>query len=103
MIRTKRITSGSWQTIEWFFNATGFAFFKAPAGSTIKVRYGLGAFGKDRQKQTLNGREYKRLVVTAAFSLARARMQVKVPQTTDVTYDVYPGDPNIKLTPEKEF
>jgi hypothetical protein len=103
MLRTKRIRSGSWQTVEWYFNATGFAFFRAPAGTSIKVRYGVGAFGKDRQKKTLNGREYNRLIVTAGFSLARARMQVRVPQTTDVTYDVYLGDPNIIVTPEQEF
>lgn len=60
MIRTKRITSGGWRTVETFWNAAGTAFFKAPAGAQIKVRYGVGWFGFDRQKQTLNGNDYKK-------------------------------------------
>lgn len=42
MLKTKRIKSGSWQTVEWFWNAGGKAFFKAPGGASIKVRYGVG-------------------------------------------------------------
>jgi len=90
MIVTKHITKGDWRTVEWFFNANGTAFFKAPAGAQIKVRYGVGWFGFDRQKQTLNGSDYKKLEVGVG-SLGRARMQIKVSQTTDVTYDVYGG------------
>lgn len=43
MITTKHINSGDWRTVEWFFNANGTAFFKAPAGAQIKVRCGGGA------------------------------------------------------------
>ena len=63
MIRTKRITSGSWRTVESFWNARGTAFFKALPGAQIKVRYGVGWLGFDRQKQTLNGTDYKKLEV----------------------------------------
>ena len=90
MIRTKHITSGGWRTVESFWNASGTAFFKAPSGAKIKVRYGVGWFGFDRQKQTLNGRDYKKLTVGLG-SLGYARMQVSVSQTTNVTYDVYGG------------
>jgi hypothetical protein len=90
MIKTKRITSGGWRTVESFWNASGTAFFRAPAGAQIKVRYGYGWFGFDRQKQTLNGSDFKRLGVGYG-SVAYARMQVKVSKTADVTYDVYGG------------
>lgn len=90
MIRAKRITSGGWRTVESFWNAAGTAFFKAPSGAQIKVRYGYGWFGFDRQKQTLNGRDFKKLSVGLG-SLGYARMQVRVSETTDVTYDVYGG------------
>jgi hypothetical protein len=88
MIKTKRITSGGWRTVEFFWNAQGTAFFRQPIGAQIKVRYGKGWLGFDRQKQTLNGADYKKLKVGSA-SVAYARMQIKVSQTTDVTYDVY--------------
>lgn len=101
MVRTKRITSGGWRTVETFWNAAGTAFFKAPAGAQIKVRYGGGWFGFDRQKQTLNGNDYKKLTVGLA-SLAYARMQVKVSQTADVTYDVYGGGV-ARSSPEIKF
>jgi hypothetical protein len=101
MIRTKRIEAGDWQTVETFWNANGTAFFKLPAGASIKVRYGAGFLGVDRQKQTLNGSDYKKLSVGLA-SLSRARMQIKVSQTTDVTYDVYGGGVAV-TTPEIPF
>ena len=101
MIRTKRITQGGWRTVELFWNANGTAFFKAPSGAQIKVRYGAGWFGFDRQKQTLNGADYKKLGIGLG-SLAYARMQISVSQTTDVTYDVYGGGV-ARLSPEIPF
>lgn len=88
MIRTKRIAGAGWRTVESFWNVRGMAFFKASSGTLIKVRYGVGWCGLDRQKQTLNGRDFKKLEVGLG-SLGYARMQVRVSQTTDVTYDVY--------------
>lgn len=101
MIRTKHIASGGWRTVESFWNANGTAFFRAPAGAQIKVRYGVGWFGFDRQKQTLNGTDYKKLEVGMG-SLGYARMQVAVSQSTDLTYDVYGGGVAV-TTPEIPF
>ena len=101
MLRTKRIEAGDWRTVESFWNAEGTAFFKLPAGASIKVRYGVGFLGINRQRQTLNGSDYKTLSVGTA-SISRDRMQVKVSQTTDVTYDVYGGGVAV-TTPEIPF
>jgi hypothetical protein len=90
MIRTKHITSGGWRTVESFWNAKGTAFFRAPSGARVKVRYGAGFLGFDSQTQALNGADYKKLTVGIG-SVAYARMQVRVSQSTDVTYDVYGG------------
>ena len=54
------------------------------------MRYGVGWFGKDRQKQKLDGTTYKRLSV-GKWSITRARMQIKVSQDTELTYDVVPA------------
>ena len=91
MIRTKRVEGGKWRTVESFWRATGIASFRAPAGAKIKVRYGVGFLGIDSQEQTLDGLEEKRLTVGGG-SITIARMQVKVSQTTEITYDVGGGD-----------
>lgn len=101
MIRTKQAKGGKWTTLESFWNASATAFFRFPVGATIKVRYGAGWLGFDRQKQTLDGTPYKRLSVGSG-SIAYARIQIKVPQTTNVTYDVYPGGVPV-TTPEIPF
>jgi|SoiMethySBSTD1v2_1073268.scaffolds.fasta_scaffold611686_3 hypothetical protein len=101
MVKTKSIVSGSWRTIESFWNASGTAFFRQPGGTRIKLRYGIGWLGFDSQKQTLNGTEYKKLVVGFG-SVAYVRMQVEVRQTTDVTYDIY-GEGVAVTTPEIPF
>jgi hypothetical protein len=101
MIRTKHVTPGAWRTLETFWNANGLAFFRLPRGTQIKVRYGGGWLGFDRQKQTLDGDQFKRLEV-GIWSLGYARMQVRVGQTTDITYDVY-GDGVARPSPEIPF
>lgn len=101
MITKKHISSGGWRTVESFWNVKGTAFFQAPAGAQIKVRYGIGWLGFDRQKQALDGVEYKKLVVGLG-SLGFARMQIRVSQTADVTYDVY-GDGLARPLPEISF
>ncbi|MBW4421672.1 MAG: hypothetical protein KME13_21030 [Myxacorys californica WJT36-NPBG1] len=84
--RTKYVKAGDWETLESYWNATGHGYFRAPANAQIKVRYGAGSiFGKDRQKQTLNGNLVKSLEI-GAWSVAYARMQIKVPQNTNVSY-----------------
>lgn len=101
MIRTKHLRRGDWRTVESFWNATGTAFFRAPAGAKIKVRYGVGFLGFNSQEQTLNGSDYKKLEVGTG-SVAYARIQVRVSQDTDITYDVYGGGVAV-TTPEIPF
>lgn len=101
MLRIRRVKKGKWRTVESFWNASGTAFFRLPRGARIKVRYGVGWFGKDRQKQTLDGDDFRELSV-GGWSVTRARMQVRVSETTEITYDVYPGDVSISF-PEVRF
>jgi hypothetical protein len=53
--KTVFVTEGGWRTLETFFNASAVGVFEEPSGAAIKVRYGVGLFGLDGQKQTLNG------------------------------------------------
>ena len=87
--RTKHVKSGDWRTLEQFWTATGTAYFVHPAGAKIKVRYGVGLAGWDSQKQTLDGIHNKTLSV-GLISVSYARMQIKVPASTDVTYQIHP-------------
>ncbi len=90
--RSKFVQAGGWRTLETFWNITTTAFFRAPAGAEIKVRYGDGRFlGRDSQRQTLDGQSIKRLAVSRA-SLAVARIQMRTNADANVTYDVEPGD-----------
>lgn len=101
MLRTKRLPGGKTQTVESFWNATGTAFFREPAGATINVKYGKGRLSVNRQKQTLDGIAIKKLVVSKG-SLVFARMRVRVPVASEVTYDMYPGNV-AQPSPEFEF
>ncbi|MFE6166181.1 hypothetical protein ACFQ7F_45645 [Streptomyces sp. NPDC056486] len=87
--------------MELFFNATGTAFFRAPAGAKINVKYGKGRLSVNRQVQVLNGEVVKKLSVGKG-SILGARMRVKVASSADVTYDVYPGNVAIQF-PEQNF
>lgn len=84
-IRNKTIKAGDWRTLETYWNATGHAYFRAPANAQIKVRYGVGFLGKDRQKQTLDGSTVKSIEI-GIWSVAYARIQIKVPQDTPISY-----------------
>lgn len=101
MIRIKHLLAGTTHTVESFWNSTGTAFFREPAGTVINVKYGKGRLSVNKQVQTLDGRTPKNLTVGKA-SLFLARMRVKVPQETELTYDVYPGNVAI-TTPELHF
>lgn len=90
MLKTKLIKAGDWRTVESFWNASAKAFFREPAGARIRVRYGGWWSSWNRQTQVLDGVNYKVLSVGRG-SLIYARMQVSVPQDTNVTYDVYGG------------
>lgn len=80
----KDVKAGSWTTVWWVWGGgpTVHGEFRRPAGAQIKVRYGLGWFGVDRQKQTLDGDSPKILTVQGASTYTRARFQVKVKTDT---------------------
>ena len=63
--------------------------FRKPAGAKIKLRYGVGFLGFDRSKQTLDGREIRKLEF-GADSLAGVRVQIYVDQDCYVNYAVAP-------------
>ena len=89
--RTKYVQSGSWRTLETLWNAAAQGFFRLPAGAQIKVRRGVGWFGWDTQKQTLDGDSTKSLSV--GKSVIPSRMQMKVTQSTYATYTYCPVGP----------
>ncbi|WP_328978483.1 hypothetical protein [Streptomyces canus] len=101
MIKTVHLVSGKTYTVESFFNATATAFFKAPASARINVKYGKGRLSVNRQAQVLDGNTVKKLSIGKG-SILYARLRVKVPKSTDVTYDVYPRNIAIE-TPEQHF
>jgi hypothetical protein len=83
--KTKYVKEGKWRTLEWFVNASGKGYFLHPAGARIKVRCGAGWLGWDKKKQTLDGITVKTL---SANCPVFSRMQMKVSQSTYVTYQV---------------
>jgi hypothetical protein len=85
------VQSGSWRTLETLWNAEAGALFRLPAGAQIKVRRGVGWFGWDTQKQTLDGINTKNLSVGKSY--IPSRMQMKVSQSTYVTYTYCPVGP----------
>ena len=86
--RTKSVKAGKWRTLETFWNITTSVFFRGPSGARIRIRY---AASIDRQKQTLDGINIKRLKV-GKWSFFVARVQIHVQKDTQVSYDVWPGD-----------
>ncbi len=82
------LAAGTWKTLETFWGSVGgtTAFFLLPTGVRIKVRYGLGWFGWDRQTQTLDGVNEKRLSVSGF--VGRARMQARSATSTTLSYEI---------------
>jgi hypothetical protein len=87
VVREKCVSSGDWRTLETFWNTTATGWFQSPAGAEIRVKYGVGWLSVSRQRQTLDGYALKSLQV-GAWSKIGARMQIRVPQTTCVTYRI---------------
>ena len=83
--KTKRVTRGGWRTLEWGWNTTFQIRFFLPRGTTVKVRYGVGWFGWDSQKTTLNGQTPVLLKIGGA-SIVGAKVQISVQTDADVTY-----------------
>lgn len=83
----KHVTSGDYRTLETFIGVEATVRFIGPRGAHVKIRYGVGIFGKDAQKKTLNG-DPTYLEISKYLSLSRARVQIKVSHTQDVSYYV---------------
>jgi hypothetical protein len=78
------VKEGKWRTLESCWNCPEIvAFFVAPSGALIKVRKGVGWLGWDSQRQTLDGVNTKTL---SLGGIIFERMQIKVPDSTYVTY-----------------
>lgn len=86
VVRENFLQSGDWRTLATLWNASALARFVGPSGATVKIRYGVGWFGWDSQKQTLNGSTIKQLSVSKTASVSRARIQIKVPATGWITW-----------------
>ena len=56
-----------------------------------RIRYSGGWFGVDRQKQTLDAANIKRLVASP-WSVFSARMQIRVSVDTIINYVIFTGD-----------
>jgi hypothetical protein len=83
--RQTYVSAGDYRTLATLWNTTASAEFQCPAGAKIRVRYGGGWFAKNRQEQTLNCVNAKRLSV-GAWSVFVARMQIKVPESGYVNW-----------------
>lgn len=85
--KTKTVKAGDWRTLESGWNFHCFVQFVLPRGAQVKIRYGGGwPFGWDSQNKTLNGQTTVQLEVSSASSKAYARVQIKVPESGNVTY-----------------
>lgn len=100
-IKTKFVTKGRWQTLEYFWNHSGTAFFVYPQGARIRVRYGSGKRwrGFTGQEKELTGRQWLKINVGGMATAARARLQISVMEDTHVTYQIYLGSAVVS-TPE---
>jgi hypothetical protein len=92
--RIRDVKAGDWRTLETFWGPGGSAqgVFVNPSGARIKVRYGYGWFGFNRQSQTLDGIRARTLDIGTIGSAGRARMQMRVNQDVEVNYVLHlPG------------
>ena len=87
--RENDVKAGGWRTVfvMWGSAVTVRGVFTRPAGARIKVRYGFGWFGRDRQKQTLDGTNAKTLKVSGVTTYLRVRFQVKVQADTTIVWE----------------
>lgn len=98
MRKTRFVEVGAWTTLETVWGGEARAVFVRPVRAQIKVRYGGNGWwcGTDRQLQTLDGFRARELKVGPALILY-ARMQIAVPRSTEVTYDVYRAFPRLRV------
>lgn len=85
--RERDVRAGGWRTLEKFWGtAEAIGVFDDPSGAHIKMRYGWGWFGFDRQEQQLTGTSAKYLRAGGLAGVGRQRMQMKVDRSTTVLY-----------------
>jgi hypothetical protein len=84
---------GKWRTLETVWGKVPEIrhVFQRPAGVRLKVRYGAGWFGFDRQKKTTDGAEAKSLSVSGW--VGRARFQAKVDRETHLVWTRFTPGP----------
>lgn len=90
---TKTVKPGDWRTLESSWNVPFTAWFRAPIGAKVKIRYGIGYLGKDGSKATLDGTKVRELSASGMGSLLYARLQIKVETETSVSYQISMGSP----------
>ncbi len=86
------VKAGAWRTLESVWGrAAGITLtFREPVGAKIKLRYGYGWFGFDRQKQTLNG--FPKSLSIDGW-VVYVRFQISVQSDTTVTWDRFMTGP----------
>jgi hypothetical protein len=91
MRKTRFVEVGRWRTLERVWGRRVRAVFVHPARARVKVRYGDGpGLGWDGPQEVLDGLRAKALVVGWA-SLLGARVQIEVPRSTMVSYELVDG------------
>lgn len=86
------VKAGAWRTLEsvWGKAAAITLTFHEPAGARIKLRYGYGWLGFDRQKQTLDGSPRS---LSIDGWVVYVRFQIYVQSDTTVTFDRFMTGP----------
>lgn len=91
------VEPGRWRTVytQWGSGAKRVGVFIRPAGMKIKIRHGAGWFGFNRQKQTLDGINTKRLVAGGLSTYLRVRFQVRVKTSTHLHWTLFEEGPDL--------
>ena len=81
------IEAGDWRTLHrGLFGMSDKAYFLLPVGAEVRVIYGFGPFSTERDRQTLDGENYKEVSFGIVGSLGLPRIQIRVPFNTNVEF-----------------
>lgn len=83
--RSRFVTAGGWRTLESGWNISFGCRFRDPTGAQVRVRYGVGVFGWNEQRHTLNGSSIT-VIVNNLQSTLYAQVQMRVQQSSNVNY-----------------
>ncbi len=94
--RTVHVTADDWRTVYqvWGSTATRYGVFTRPAGTQIRIRYGVGWLGRSTQQQTLDGVNAKHLKHKGVANYLRVRFQVRVQSDTTLTWTLLHEGPH---------